>query len=308
MDAHLARFESVLASQDGLITLGQLRDGGLGEERIRRLVVRNVLRRVRPRVFGLVGAGESWERGLLAAVLSVEGAAASHSSAARLWRFAVRPEDRYEITVGREIYVTRRGVGIHRSGTIDRIDVTNVERIPCTSFERTVCDCTTILSPHQLGRVIDDGLRRRVASLPRLRDCLERTESAPGRHMSVIRALLSDRGIGFEPGGSRSELDVLDVLRRAGLPDPVQQYRVKVGSKTYRPDFAWPEHKVIVEYYGLPFHIGASAVVADSQRLTALSADGWLPLVFTPASSDREIVERTTEALALRAVGRKIGA
>jgi len=103
-------------------------------------------------------------------------------------------------------------------------------------------------------------------------------------------------------------LYVLDVFRRARLPLPVQQYRVTVGAKTYRPDFAWPDRKVFAEYYGLPFHTGASAVAADSERLTALASAGWLPLVFTNESTDREIVERTTSALHHRQVGREIGA
>ena len=61
----------------------------------------------------------------------------------------------------------------------------------------------------------------------------------------------------------------------------MQQYRIEVGAKTYRPDFAWPEIKVFAEYYGLAYHIGASAVENDSARLTALSTSGWLPLIFT---------------------------
>ena len=126
--------------------------------------------------------------------------------------------------------------------------------------------------------------------------------------MSVVRTLLAARGIGFDPGGSRAELDVLEVFRRAGIPLPVQQLRVKVGSKTFRPDFAWPELKVFAEYYGLAFHTGAQAVVSDNERLTALSAAGWLPLVFTHASSDGEIVERTLAALGQRQVGSKTGA
>jgi hypothetical protein len=65
---------------------------------------------------------------------------------------------------------------------------------------------------------------------------------------------------------------------------------------------------VFAEYYGLPFHIGASAVVADSERLTALVAAGWLPLVFTHASSDGEVVELTRAALLQRGVGMEIGA
>ena len=302
MEAKLARFESILASQHGLVTSEQLRAGEVSDRQARALVQQMVLRRLRPRVFGLVGARDSWERGLLAAVLSVEGSVASHASAARLWRFEPRPEDRYELTVGREQRIEMHGVVLHRSGTLGDGDVVRRQDIACTSFERTLCDCTVLLSGYQLGRVLDDGLRRGIASLHRLSGCSERLESGPGRQMSVIRSLLSDRGIGFDPGGSRSELHVLEVLRRARLPLPVQQYRVKVGAKSFRPDFAWPDCKVFAEYYGLPFHTGASAVVADSERLTALSAAGWLPLVFTHATSDREIVERTVAALHQRGV------
>jgi hypothetical protein len=199
------------------------------------------------------------------------------------------------------------GVALHRSRTVGEQDIVSRNGISITSFERTLSDCTTLLSEPQLGHVLDNGLRRGVASLVRLHECSERNESGPGRHMSVIRSLLAMRGIGFDPGGSRSELQLLDVFRRSGLPMPVQQYRVRIDSTTYRPDFAWPEKMVFAEYYGLPFHTGASAVTADSERLTALSAAGWLPLIFTQSSTDREIIERTTEALNQRD-GRKSGA
>lgn len=308
METHLARFESVLASQHGLVTLGQLRDGQLTDGQTRRLVHQSVLRRLRPRVFALVGARDTWERGLLAVVLSLQGSVASHASAARLWKFEPRPTDRYEVTAGREYRAPMRGVVVHRSATLRDEDVVQRDGIACTSFARTLCDCTTLLSEYQLGRVLDDGMRRGVASLRDLSGCAERLESGPGRHMSLVRSLLAARGVGFDPGGSRSELYLLDVFRRARLPLPVQQYRVKVGSKMFRPDFAWPDRKVFAEYYGLPFHIGATAVVADSERLTALSAAGWLPLVFTHASSDREIVERTVAALNQRGDECKISA
>ncbi len=303
MDTHLARFEPSLSAQRALITLDQLRLGSVADTTTRSLIRRKVLRRVRPRVFALVGSPESWERGLLAVVLSIDGSVASHSSAARLWQFDPRPEDRYEITVARDRHLSMNGVLVHRSGTVGDQDRAHRLDIPCTSFERTLADCSTTLSGAALGRVLDDGLRRGVASLRRLKDCCERLESAPGRHMSLVRSLLAERGIGFDPGGSRAELDVLEVFRRAAIPAPVQQHRVKVGSKTFRPDFAWPDSKVFAEYYGLRFHTGASAVVADSERLTALSAAGWLPLVFTHASSDGEIIERTIAALRRRGLG-----
>ncbi|MDP9332920.1 MAG: hypothetical protein M3Q30_06390 [Actinomycetota bacterium] len=168
MEAHLARFESVLASQHGLVTLDQLRDGQLSDGQMRTLVDQKVLRRLRPRVFGLVGARDSWERGLLAVVLSRQGSVASHASAARLWKFEPRPEDRYEVTAGRDYRAPMRGVVLHRSATLGDEDVVQRDGIACTSFERTLCDCTTLLSEYQLGRVLDDGMRRGVASLRRL--------------------------------------------------------------------------------------------------------------------------------------------
>ncbi len=218
MDAHLARFETDLASQHGLVTLDQLLAGDVDVNVRRRLVENKSLRRIRPGVYGLVGAKDTWERGLLAAVLSIDDSVASHSSAARLWAFDPRPEGGYEVTVRRDTFLERPGVSMHRSGTIADEDLTHRDGIPTTSFERTLCDCTTLLGERPLGRVLDDGLRRRVGTLRRLERCAERLESAPGRRMTIVRALLAERGIGFDPGGSASELRVLDVLRRAATP------------------------------------------------------------------------------------------
>ncbi len=101
MEAPLAHFEDLLASQHGLVTLAQLR----------------------PRVFAVVGGRDSWERGLLAVVLSIDGAVASHSSAARLWSLEPRPEDRYEITVERKRRTEVRGVAFHSSCTMEDEEV-----------------------------------------------------------------------------------------------------------------------------------------------------------------------------------------
>jgi len=120
----------------------------------------------------------------MSAVLSVGGdAVASHSSAARLWEFAHQPETAIEISVGRDRRTTSRGVRIHRSRHPKDADATQRVGIPCTTFERTLCDCSTELTEFQLGRSFDDGLRRGVASIARLSECARRLESGPGRHM-----------------------------------------------------------------------------------------------------------------------------
>ncbi len=256
---------------------------------------------MRPAVYRLAGTSASWEQMLLAAVMSVgTDALASHSSAARLWNFAYTPESSIEVSVGRDRRTTSRGIRLHRSRCIHSSDGVQRLGIPSTTFERTLCDCSTVLSEMQLGRTLDDGLRRNVASLARLRDAAHRVESGPGRRMSIIRSLLSERGTEFVPGGSASELHVLEVLRAAGIPLPVQQHVVRIKGRRFELDFAWPDFQVFIEYYGLRVHSLPSAVAYDSERLSLLTSEGWIPLVFTDASSDREILERTVEVLARR--------
>ena len=231
----------------------------------------------------------------MAFVLSTnEVALASHASAARLWSFVHQPEPAVEVTILTDAVSRRRG--LHRTTILPADDVATRDGIPCTSFERTLCDCTTRLSTFQLGRVLDDGLRRGDASLEKLERCAVRLDSGPGRRLSAVKTLLSERDATFHPGGSASELHVLRVIKDAGLPSPVQQHAVHVGPVTYVLDFAWPDQRVFAEYYGLAVHSGASAVAHDSARLTALVGLGWRPLVFTQATSDREIL-RSVENL-----------
>jgi hypothetical protein len=95
----------------------------------------------------------------MATVLVVgEGAVASHGSPARLWNFVHRPELGVDVLSRSELGSRRRGV--HRTTILPDEDVSVRSGMPCTSFERTLCDCTTLLSRLQLGRVLDDGLRR----------------------------------------------------------------------------------------------------------------------------------------------------
>ena len=297
MITKLGRVDEVASSQWSLVTRAQLFDAGVSERRIVGLLRSGVLRPVRRRVYALVGAPRSWQQTAMAAVLAAgPGAVASHATAARLWNFVYLPAESVDVTV--ESQTRPPTPGVRRTTILPDADVTERTGVPCTSFERTLCDCTTILSPFQLGRVLDDGLRRNLASLDRLTKCVFRLDSGPGRRLRVIQGLLAERDESFDPGGSASELRVLQVLREGGIPAPVQQYPVRVDSRPYELDFAWPEQRVFAEYYGLAVHSGASAVAYDSSRLTAMVAKGWRPLVFTDSTPDHEIVKRAQEVLA----------
>jgi hypothetical protein len=300
MARKLNSIDEIASAQRSLVTKLQLIASDYTEEQITALLRTGALRSVRPGVYATVGSVRSWERDLLAGVLAVgRDGFASHAAAARLWEYVHSPEYTASILVRADFSLRARGV--RRTTILPDDDVTARSGIPCTSFERTLCDCTTLLTAFQLGRVLDDGLRRGVASLKQLERCAVRLDSGRGRRLTVIKELLAQRDANFHPGGSASELDVMQVIRDAGLPLPVQQLEITVEGRTCYPDFAWPDRRLFAEYYGLARHSGASAVARDNDRLSALVAAGWRPLVFDETTSDRTIVKRLTKALSQEA-------
>jgi len=296
MAPNFGTIDALASGQWSLVTRQQLVDAGFTRSTIARLLRSGALRSVELGVYATLGSVRDWRQDLLAALLALDArAVASHSSAARLWAFIHRPADSLDVLL--ECDFTPKGRGIHRTTILPDEDLAVRSGIPCTSFERTLCDCTTLLSPFQLGRVLDDGLRRREVSLLRLQRCAARLDSGPGRRLGVVKDLLGQRDALFNPGGSAAELHVLKVIRDAGLPEPVQQHPVRAAGKSYALDFAWPEQKVYVEYYGLAWHSGASAVAYDNERQRALVGLQWRPLVFTDESSDGQIVRDVRNAL-----------
>jgi len=298
MASILARVDQIASGQWSLVSREQLQSAEISNKAIAQLLKSGALRRVGYRVYATLGSPRSWEQGAMASVLAAgPDAVASHATAARLWGFAYLPEEALDVTVLVSGTERSRRRGLHRTVILPASDVTERSGIPCTSFERTLCDCTTRLSAFQLGRVLDDGLRRRVASLDRLLKCTVRLDSGPGRRLRMIQRLLAERDESFDPGGSASELEVLGVLREAGVPLPVQQHRVCVEGRAFVLDFAWPDQRLFAEYYGLAVHSGASAVASDNSRLTAMVGAGWGPLVFTEKTTDSEMVRSVTNAL-----------
>jgi hypothetical protein len=287
----------VAGSQDGVISSSQLRDLGASKKALLGAVERSWLVRERNGVYAFAGAPRTWRRHLHAAVLAT-GAVASHSCAATLWEFRHLPYLMLEVTVSRTASARLDGLHAHHVTTLHDADVTTRFGLPSTTFERTLADCSTVLSEFQLSANLDDGLRRGVASLRALRECAEGLRSGPGRRLSVIRSLLDARPNRYDPGGSAQERRVLDVLTAAGLPAPVQQYRVVVNGRTYVLDYAYPDVRVFIEYYGVAWHGTPSAVVYDSARISDLTTQRWQPLIFTEATPDRVMVDRTAAVLA----------
>jgi len=74
------------------------------------------------------------------------------------------------------------------------------------------------------------------------------------------------------------------LMRDAGLPEPVREYRF-CPTRKFRLDFAWPAHKLGVEVQGGTWikggHTTGGGLERDYDKLNTASAGGWTVLMFS---------------------------
>jgi len=291
--------------QYSLVSYKQARAAGLSQDAIRNLHERGSWQQLRRGVSVMRGAPRSWEQSVLAAILATRhGAWASHDTVLRLWGFDRSRGDDIEITTPRESRLRIEGVRAHRSRTLEQGDLTIVKRIPALTIARTVADLSGRLDIDELGRIVDEGLRRRITSLRAIDRVVRRLHHiAPGRSPSKLSRVLALRVPGYEPGDSNLESRVFEALVAAGLPAPVRQQKVVVGSRTYYVDLSYPELLIAIEVDGFEFHRGRTSFDGDRRRQNDLVRGGWIVLRFTSRSSVDEIVTNVADVLLGRSAG-----
>lgn len=153
----------------------------------------DVWERIRPRVYVVRGTPRSWPQTVLSAILAAGDATyASHRTAARLWDLPIERIDRIEVTIPIERRVRIPGVIAHRSGTLHELDVAMVGGVPVTSPARTLADLSSMLTVEQLGRALDDGLRRGIVSLTAMHAVSSRFATiSPGRSPKKMAEVLA---------------------------------------------------------------------------------------------------------------------
>jgi very-short-patch-repair endonuclease len=206
-------------------------------------------------------------------------------SAATLWGVPLLgPADDVELTVPSTCRAGAvRGVQVSRRGLLAS-DITRRDGVLLTTPLRTALDLGRITPFDEAVVAIDRFLG---AGLVRLADLRESSASMSGPGCRQVRraAALAD-GLAESPPETRLRL----ALRRSRLPQPVAQFVVRDGDgRIARVDFAWPEHRVALEYEGA-WHGERQQVGKDRKRLNRLAAAGWL-VVFVTAEDMRRLDE-----------------
>jgi very-short-patch-repair endonuclease len=280
-DAVVAR---VAGHQLGLITTPQLNVAGVGRGMVQRRLTSGMLHR-RYRGVYLVGhpvlvpgAAE------LAAVLALgRDTFVSHRSAAWLWGLARAPAEEVEVTVAGRECRTREGLRVHSVETLAAADRGRCRGIPVTSAARALIDFASLAGAEEAERAIAEAYALELVSETQLLAAIERVPNRAG--VATVRATLGRPG---GPSRTRSggERAMLRLLRAAHLPTPRTNY-VVAG---FNADFCWPEHRLIVEVDGYPFHGHRAAFERDHRRDIVHRDAGYEVIRFTARQLEEEPV------------------
>lgn len=192
-----------------------------------------------------------------------DAALLSHFSAAALWKLAKADDGWPHVTVPRDSVKKVMEIRLHET-TRSTVRVVR-DRVPVTSLQRTIEDCSRTMTPPAIKAMLRQAEYHHTLDLTTL--------AGPRRLREVLRTYVPGQG----RTDSELEADFYELAARAGLPAPILQCHIPGG----RADFLFPSLRLIVEVDGYRAHRGRIAFRDDRARDRENRRRGYDTLRFT---------------------------
>jgi hypothetical protein len=262
--------------QRGVITYAQLIAAGLDRHAIARRVRCGLLRPVFRGVY-LVGHGVPARHAIETAALlcCAPDSLLSHATSLAMWGL-------YESVTGAPIDVTvigrncaaHSGINLHRTRTLQRLDISRRFGLSVTSPVRALLESASIVATRDLERAVDEALALKLVTRPGLLAVIERY---PGQRGCVVLRELADPGRGSQITKQEAEERFRVLLHKAGAPP--SESNVWIGH--YKVDRVWRAQRVIAEIDSMQFHRDIDRFEIDHRREQDLKLMGYEVVRFT---------------------------
>jgi very-short-patch-repair endonuclease len=269
----MQRIAAIAERQRGRVTRRQLLAAGISKSAIGRMISRGLLH---PEHVGVYTVAHRtpvpFGRETGALLACGDRACLSHGSAGAVWGILEPDRGAVEVTIvacdsGRR----RPEIEVHHSRDLAARDLRVHNGLPLTSPARTLLDLAGRLDRRSLERALDEALVvRKIVSRSQILDILGRANGHAGA--SMLRALMARRR-NSAITHSEAERRCLELIRKAGLPEP--QTQVTIAG--YKVDLLWPDHRVVFEIDGYGFHTSRLAFDRDRRKDAALKAAAYDP-------------------------------
>ena len=276
-DLHIAK---IAGRHHGVIARHELITSGVSEREIETRVRAGLLvpdgRGVyRHHAIPLTTKGQ-WLR---AVHLGGPGAVLSHRSGARLNGLEEIPRAAPEISLLGGSRVKARGVIVHRTTSLDPVDVTTVDGIPTVTVARSLLGVCAVVPLHLAKTAVQVAVLQNRVTEVELACVLERLGRRGRDGTARLREILQGE---IPPAELQSRLELaLYGLIVESVPEPPElQYVITIDGETFIVDFAWPKRKIVVEADGRRWHSTEAAYAYALHRRAVLGSLGWLVLPF----------------------------
>jgi very-short-patch-repair endonuclease len=269
---------------------------GVSRKQLARLRTKGVIERVLPGTYRIVAVAPSNEQALRAALLwAGEHAAAAGASAGELYHLEGVRAERPEIVVPRSVRAQDPGVLVQHSDDRKALMVRRVRTLPATGIECTLVRLAAALDGEAFEIACEDARRRRLTSVPALRAYLERFGQRGRPGVAPMRHLL-DQLDPIRAARSTLEVKTRRLLIAHGMADFVREFPLTWNGCTYRYDFVFAEHRLILETNGRRWHDDSSDYERDNEKWSVPGRHGyrivfatWEKVVRDPNALVREL-------------------
>ncbi|WP_378413218.1 DUF559 domain-containing protein [Rhodococcus kronopolitis] len=261
---------TVMAGQDGVVTLRQALAAGMSSTAVDRRVSSGHWRRLHPGVYLRADRQLTRAARLRAAVFAAGPSAVACGTSAAWWLgLTDRAPEVDAVTIPRARSVTpRQGTRVRRRD-LHWADLASVRALPVTDLPLTVLEAAVELRD---GAALMDRALQRHTTLAVLEMVHDRNLGRRGT--TAAARLLRSAG---EGGASEAERMLARLLRAAGLTG----WTAHVRSCGYEIDIAFVRARVAVEVDGWAWHRDVARFNNDARRQNALVNAGWHVLRFT---------------------------
>ncbi|MET0460124.1 MAG: hypothetical protein ABW195_12815 [Ilumatobacteraceae bacterium] len=271
---------AIFSTQFWVADIGQLKEAGVSPSTITRARQRGVVVGVLPGIVRIAGAEETFESKAMALQLHAgEKSFLSGVTAGALHGMRQMPRSFLEVTVpeDRTVVMPPWGRLTETSWIDDERDVQERDDgLRVATPLRTLFRLARVFNDHRFERAAEDAWHLKLVTPESAADYLAAIRRRGKWGVTRFERWLEKTAARTRPSQSGLELDVLEAVRRAGLPEPERQHPLRLRSgEVIHIDLAWPRTRLGVEPGHSWWHGGDLRKRADEARDRACDEIGW---------------------------------
>lgn len=259
----------MLRENGGIISLKSLRAIGFTEDEVAGFRSHGDLKRLHRGVYADGRNRLTDDAHLNAALLAIGGDAwLAGRTAAAVWGLQAVSLVQIEVCVVASRTPQHHGLLVRRASEAPPRSEIKIRRgLRVSSVARMLTEVARQATPDELEALIDAAVRRGVLNFTEMEATLRHHHREPGAG-KLKRALVGYRPMPRRKSGLEQSFDRW-LLSHPEIPEP--ERNVKLAGR-WELDCYWPEHQLVLELDGRPYHIVAKDIERDRRK------DAWLQI------------------------------